>query len=152
MFKLKKVTQEQYDQMVKSASPNSPTLKNCIFAFLIGGLICTLGQMLLNLYLDMGAELKIARALVSVTLVTIAIIVTACNIYDDIAKFAGAGTLIPITGFANSMAAPAIEFKSEGHVAGIGAKMFSIAGPVLVYGLAASVLYGIIYYIYLLVI
>lgn len=133
--------------MTKKASPNSPKLKNSICAFLIGGLICCFGQGLLNLYIAAGLKEDDAKTLVSVTLIFLTAVLTALHLFDKIAKVAGAGTLVPITGFANSVVSPAIEFKSEGLVMGIGAKMFTIAGPVLVYGICASVIYGIILWI-----
>ena len=141
------VTKEEYAQWTRRASPPSPSGKNCLFAFLVGGLICTMGQILTNLYGRLGLELQDARAAVSVSLIFLSAVLTACGIYDDIARFAGAGTLVPITGFANSMVSPALEFKSEGFILGLGAKMFVISGPVLVYGVSASVVYGLIYWI-----
>lgn len=140
---------EEYDKLSKKASPNSPFLKNLIFAFLIGGFICALGQGFLLFYQRLGAEKEIASSWASITLVFLAILLTGLNLYDAIAKVAGAGTLVPITGFANSMSSAAVEFKSEGWILGLGAKMFIIAGPVIVYGVSASVIYGIIYYLFL---
>lgn len=142
------MTPEEYDKLSKKASPNSPSVKNFIMAFLIGGLICTLGQALGILYQNNGLDKDTAASAVSVTLVFLSVLLTGLNVYDDIAKVAGAGTLVPITGFANSMAAPALEFKSEGYVLGLGAKMFIIAGPVLVYGTSASIIYGLIIYLF----
>jgi stage V sporulation protein AC len=136
--------QEEYGKLVEKTSPNTKILKNCVFAFLIGGLICALGQLIFNLYTMWGLELMNARAVTSVTLVAIAAILTAFHIYDDIAKVGGAGSLVPITGFSNAVASPAIEFKNEGYVMGVGGKMFVIAGPVLVYGVLVSSLYGVI--------
>lgn len=133
--------------MNKKASPKSPVLLNCVKAFLIGGLICTLGQVIVALAENGGAEQKDARLICSVSLILLSVVLTGFNVYDNIAKHAGAGTLVPITGFANSIVAPAIEFKTEGLVLGLGAKMFSIAGPVLVYGITTSVLYGLVLYI-----
>ncbi len=130
--------------MADKASPGSKSVKNVVLAFVFGGAICTIGQLLQNLYMLTGMELKDARGAVSVTLIFLGALLTALRIFDNIAKYAGAGTLVPITGFANSIVAPAIEFKSEGYVMGIGAKMFVIAGPVLVYGIMASAIYGII--------
>ena len=132
-----------YDKMVKKASPPSPLLKDCLFAFLFGGAICTLAQILANLYINFGMPEKDAKTLVSVTL----IFLSASLKYDDIAKHAGAGLLVPITGFANAVSAPAMEFKSEGFITGMAVKMFTIAGPVIVYGIAASTVYGVIYWI-----
>lgn len=146
MFLLK-VTKNEYSEMSKNASPGSPSFKNISLAFLSGGLICSFGEFLTFLYKSMGLDLKNSRNLVSVTLVFLGALFTALKVYDNIAKHAGAGTLVPITGFANSIVAPAIEFKSEGHVTGIGAKMFIIAGPVLVFGITASVIYGAIMWI-----
>lgn len=130
--------------MTDKATPNSSHGKNITLAFLFGGLICTGGQLLANLYHNMGLDLKDARAWVSITLIALTALLTAIGVFDNIAKVAGAGTLVPITGFANSIVAPAIEFKSEGYVVGVGGKMFIIAGPVLVYGITASILYGLI--------
>lgn len=138
------VTGQEYRQMNKQTAPKSPVLKNCIKAFLIGGLICALGQVIVNLVQNAGMELKEARMICSITLIAASAILTAFNVYDNIAKHAGAGTLVPITGFANAIVSPAIEFKSEGLIVGLAAKMFTIAGPVLVYGITASILYGLI--------
>ena len=141
------MTNKEYDKLVKDLSPKSPILKDCINAFWIGGLICTVGQLLLNGYLALGLSKEEAGTAMSMTLVAISALLTGLSLYDDIAKYAGAGTLVPITGFANSIAAPAVEFKTEGFVLGVGAKMFTIAGPVIVYGVSASVIYGLIYWI-----
>lgn len=142
-----RVSKKQYAQMAEKASPKSNLFINCIKAFLVGGLICTIGQGLTNIYTLCGMELLDARTLTSVSLVFLGALLTSIGVYDRIAKHAGAGSLVPITGFANSIVAPAIEFKSEGFVLGLGAKMFIIAGPVLVYGITASVLWGVIYFI-----
>lgn len=139
---------EEYDKLSKKASPNSPFVKNLIFAFLIGGFICALGQGCILLYQRFGVDLETASSWASITLVFLSVLLTGLDLYDSIAKVAGAGTLVPITGFANSMSAAAVEFKSEGWILGLGAKMFIIAGPVIVYGVSASVLYGILYYIF----
>lgn len=141
------MTEKQYDQLVKEMMPRSPIWKDCLNAFWIGGLICTLGQLFVNCYSGLGMEKQDASTVASMTLVALSALLTGLSLYDDIAKVAGAGTLVPITGFANSIAAPAVEFKTEGFVLGVGAKMFTIAGPVIVYGLAASVVYGVIYWI-----
>ena len=133
--------------MAEKASPKSNLFIDCIKAFLVGGLICTIGQGLTNIYTLCGMELLYARTLTSVSLVFLGALLTSIGVYDRIAKHAGAGSLVPITGFANSIVAPAIEFKSEGFVLGLGAKMFIIARPVLVYGITASVLWGVIYFI-----
>lgn len=134
--------------MTDEASPGSKTFKNCIRAFLVGGFICTIGQLLFQLYSYSGLDTTDARCAVSVTLVGVAAILTAFGVYDKIGKFGGAGSLVPITGFSNSVVSPAIEFKSEGHIMGIGAKMFVIAGPVLVFGITASILYGVIVFLF----
>ena len=139
--------EKEYDKLVKSMMPRSPIVKDCIFAFVIGGLICTLGQLLSNGYRALGLDETAAGTAVSITLVALSALLTGLSLYDDIAKHAGAGTLVPITGFANAIAAPAIEFKTEGFILGVGAKMFTIAGPVIVYGVSASVVYGFIYWI-----
>ena len=131
--------------MSYKASPNSPIIKNCILAFVFGGSICLLGQFLVNFYQNFrNLSLKDSRLAVSITLVGLGALLTVLKLYDNIAKYAGAGTLVPITGFANSIVAPAIEFKSEGYVLGVGAKMCIIAGPVLVFGIVASCIYGLI--------
>ena len=124
--------------------PRSHVGRNCLWAFVVGGLICCLGEMLLNLYGGLGLEQQDAATAESITLVFLGAVLTGLGIYDDIAKFAGAGTLVPITGFANSVAAPALEFKTEGLVTGTAAKMFVIAGPVIVFGVGSSVIYGLI--------
>lgn len=145
---MKTTTKQQYDEMVKQASPNSPVLRNCLCAFFFGGLVCTIGQALFVLFhsLLVMAE-QDARACVSLCLITVAALLTALGVYDNIARHAGAGLIVPITGFANSIVSSAIEFKSEGFITGIGARLFSIAGPVLVYGCTASILYGIVYFV-----
>lgn len=143
-----KVTKQEYSKMTDKASPGTTVLKNSVMAFLFGGAICTIGQVLVVLYMQTGLDLKSARTAVSISLIGIAAILTALKVYDNIAKHAGAGTLVPITGFANSIVSPAMEFKSEGFIMGIGAKMFVIAGPVLVYGITASIVYGVILFIF----
>ncbi len=141
------MTEREYDKLVKEISPGSPLGKDCLNAFWIGGLICLLGQVLINVYKYTGMDQQDASTAASMTLVALAALLTGLSLYDDIAKHAGAGTLVPITGFANSIAAPAVEFKTEGMVLGTAAKMFTIAGPVIVYGLAASVVYGLVYWV-----
>lgn len=141
------VTNQEYKKLSKQASPNSPVLKNCIKAFLFGGLICTIGQVIIDLGQQNGMEQKDARLLCSISLILLSVVLTGFNVYDDIAKHGGAGTLVPITGFANAVVSPAIEFKSEGFIMGLGAKMFAIAGPVLVYGITASIVYGFILFV-----
>ena len=138
---------QEYGKLVEQMAPKSPIVKDCIFAFLIGGLICTIGQALMNFYSYLGLDKTNAGTAVSITLVGLSALLTGLSLYDNIAKYAGAGTLVPITGFANAVVAPAIEFKTEGFILGVGAKMFTIAGPVIVYGVSASVVYGFIYWI-----
>jgi stage V sporulation protein AC len=141
------VSPKEYDKIVKKNSPKSKLFTNCIKAFLIGGSICTIGQILFSLYMSLGLDEKMSKTLVSVSLIFLGILLTAIGVYDKIAKHGGAGTLVPITGFANAVSSPAIEFKSEGYIAGLGAKLFIIAGPVIVYGVSASIIYGVIYWI-----
>lgn len=141
------MTEREYGKLVQDLAPNSPMWRDCLFAFLIGGLICTLGQLAMNGYTALGLEKEDAGTAASMSLVALSALLTGLSLYDDIAKHAGAGTLVPITGFANSVAAPAVEFKTEGFVLGVGAKMFTIAGPVIVYGVSASVVYGLIYWV-----
>ena len=142
------MTDREYEKLVDRMSPRSPMGMDCGKAFVIGGLICALGQVFINCYSAWGLEKEQASTAASMTLVVISAILTGLSLYDNIAKFAGAGTLVPITGFANSIAAPAVEFKTEGFILGVGAKMFTIAGPVIVYGLSASVVYGLVYWIF----
>jgi stage V sporulation protein AC len=141
------MTEKQYNALVREMSPGSPIGKDCLNAFWIGGLICTVGQVFINGYEALGLEKQNASAAASMTLVVLSALLTGLSLYDNIAKHAGAGTLVPITGFANSISAPAVEFKTEGFILGVGAKMFTIAGPVIVYGVSASVVYGLIYWI-----
>ena len=142
------MTEKEYAQLVKQMSPKSPIGKDCFHAFWIGGLICTIGQVFLNLYTGLGLEKDLAGTAASMTMVALSALLTGLSLYDNIAKHAGAGTLVPITGFANAVAAPAVEFKTEGMILGTAAKMFTIAGPVIVYGVCASVVYGLIYWIW----
>ena len=141
------MTEKQYARLVGELSPASPIKRDCFNAFWIGGTICLIGQLIQNGYLAWGLAKEQAGTATSMTLVAISALLTGLSLYDDIAKHAGAGTLVPITGFANAIAAPAVEFKTEGFVLGVGAKMFTIAGPVIVYGTVASVVYGLIYWI-----
>lgn len=141
------MTEREYGKIVKEVSPASPMGRDCLNAFWTGGLICVLGQLAMNGYMALGMEKADASTAVSMSLVVLSALLTGLSVYDDIAKHAGAGTLVPITGFANSVAAPAVEFKTEGMVLGVGSKMFQIAGPVIVYGIAASVVYGFIYWL-----
>lgn len=139
------VSKQEYKKMTEKASPPSPSAMNLPRAFLVGGLICCIGQGFTQLYSEaVGMNQKDASGAASVSLILLAAVLTSLGWFSPIARFAGAGTLVPITGFANSIVSPAIEFKSEGYVFGVGAKMFTIAGPVLVYGISASVIYGII--------
>ena len=141
------MTEKEYGKLVSGMSPKSPMWKDCLKAFLVGGIICTLGQLAMNGYMALGLDKTDAGTAASMTLVALSALLTGLSLYDNIAKFAGAGTLVPIMGFANAIAAPAVEFKTEGFILGVGAKMFTIAGPVIVYGTVASVVYGIIYWI-----
>lgn len=140
------MTEKQYGQLVAELNPKSPILRDCVNAFWIGGLICTLGQGFVNLYQFWGLEADAAALGGSLSLIVLSALLTGLSLYDNIAKHAGAGTLVPITGFANSISAPAVEFKTEGFILGVGSKIFTIAGPVIVYGLTASVVYGLIYW------
>lgn len=141
-------TDKEYDKMAKKASPNSPKFMNGLKAFLIGGAICAFGELLNFLFKKMGLNEEEVKALTPATLIVITAILTGIGVFDKIAKHAGAGTIVPITGFANSVVSPALEFKAEGYVMGVGANLFKIAGPVIAYGIFASVIYGVICYIF----
>ena len=141
-------TQKKYQEYIDKKSPNSPMLKNCFNAFWVGGLICTIGQIINQFCKYKGLDIQISGTIVSIILIGLSAFLTTLNIFNKIGKFAGAGSLIPITGFANSIVSPAMEYKSEGYVMGVGAKMFTVAGPVLVYGISSSIIIGIIYYIF----
>lgn len=141
-------TGKEYDKMAKRASPNSPVFLNCLKAFLIGGTICLFGQVLNYLFTRAGFNEEYIKALTPSVIIILTAILTGIGIFDKIAKHAGAGTIVPITGFANSVVSPALEFKAEGIVLGTGAKIFTVAGPVIAYGTAAAVIYGIIAYIF----
>ena len=141
------MTEKEYGKLISSMAPKSPIVKDCFNAFWIGGLICCIGQLIMNGYAALGLDKTDAGTATSMTLVVLSALLTGLSLYDNIAKHAGAGTLVPITGFANAIAAPAVEFKTEGFILGVGAKMFTIAGPVIVYGVSASVVYGLIYWI-----
>ena len=141
------ISNKEYSKWVKKASPPSPKFKNFILAYVIGGIICVIGQLFMALYETLGMEEKVVKMLVPVTLIFIASLLTGLKIFHKIAKRAGAGTLVPITGFSNAVSSPAIEFKNEGWILGVGAKIFSIAGPVIAYGTIASVIYGVIYWV-----
>lgn len=140
-------SKKQYDTMVKKASPPSPKLKNFALAYIVGGSICVLGQLLNEFYSSLNLSEKEIKMAIPVTLIFLASLLTGIGVFDKLAKHAGAGTLVPITGFSNAVTSPAVEFKNEGQVLGVGAKMFTIAGPVIVYGTVASVVYGVIYWI-----
>ena len=137
---------QEYSEMVKQASPNSPVFMDCVKAFFSGGLICVFGQLLLDFFTGRGISDKDAAMWVSITLIGISAVLTSLGIYEKLGKFCGAGTIVPITGFANSVVSPAIEFKKEGMVFGMAAKMFVVAGPVIVYGTLTSMLVGVVYY------
>ncbi|MBR3720583.1 MAG: stage V sporulation protein AC [Clostridia bacterium] len=137
-------TKQEYKDYVDKKSPNSPILKNCFNAFWVGGLICTIGQIIMDFAMYKGLDQTSASTVVSIVLIGVAALLTGLNIFNKIGKFAGAGSLVPITGFANSIVSPAIEYKSEGYVMGVGGKMFTVAGPVLVFGISTSVIIGII--------
>ena len=141
-------TQKDYQNYVDQKSPNSPILKNCFNAFWIGGLICSIGQIIMEFCIYKGLSETIASTIVSIILIAISAFLTALNIFNKIGKIAGAGSLVPITGFANSIVAPAMEYKSEGYVMGVGAKMFTVAGPVLVYGISSAIIVGLAYFIF----
>ena len=137
-------TPKEYNEYVNKKSPNSPILKNCFNAFWVGGLICSIGQIIFDFCEFKGLDQTMSSTVVSISLIAISALLTALNVFNRIGKFAGAGSLVPITGFANSIVAPAIEYKSEGYIMGVGGKMFTVAGPVLVFGISASVIIGII--------
>lgn len=142
------VTKKEYSEMSKKASPNSRSWVNVPVAFLIGGAICTLGEIFLNIFTKFGCAKESAGAWASIILILLSAILTGFGLYEKIAKHAGAGTLVPITGFANAVVSSALESKSEGFILGVGAKIFTIAGPVILYGTTASVIYGLVYYLF----
>lgn len=142
------MSKKEYSQYVKEMSPDSPFWKDLFNAFWVGGLICVIGQMILNGFTALGLDETNAGTATSVSMVFLGALLTGLSVYDDIAKIGGAGTLVPITGFSNAVVSPAIEFKSEGFITGLAAKIFIIAGPVLVYGITASAIYGVIYWIW----
>ena len=141
-------SKKDYQEYVNKKSPNSPILKNCFNAFWVGGLICSIGQIILDICKSRGLSQEISGTIVSIILIGISAFLTGLNIFNKIGKFAGAGSLIPITGFANSIVSPSMEYKSEGYIMGVGSKMFTVAGPVLVFGISTSILVGIIYLIF----
>ena len=142
-------TQKSYQEYVDQKSPNSPILKNCFNAFWVGGLICSIGQIILDICKYNGLDTQTSGTIASIILIGLSAILTVLNIFNKIGKFAGAGSLVPITGFANSIVSPSMEFKSEGYVMGVGGKMFTVAGPVLVYGISTSIIVGLIYFIFM---
>ena len=141
-------TNKEYQEYVNKKSPNSPILKNCFNSFWVGGLICTIGQIIMEICKYRELDTEMSGTIVSISLIFLSAFLTAINVFNRIGKFAGAGSLIPITGFANSIISPAMEYKSEGFVMGVGAKMFTVAGPVLVYGISSSVIVGLVYLLF----
>ncbi len=141
-------SKQTYQKYVDKKSPNSPILKNCFNAFWVGGLICTIGQVIFNICKERGFDTSNSSTIVSILLIGFSAFLTSLNLFNKIGKIAGAGSLVPITGFANSIVSPAMEYKSEGYIMGVGGKMFTVAGPVLVFGISASILVGIVYLIF----
>ncbi len=141
-------TKKDYQNYVDQKSPNSPIIKNCFNAFWVGGLICSIGQIIFNYCKFRGMDVQLSNTIVSIILIGLSAFLTGLNLFNRIGKFAGAGSLVPITGFANSVVSPAMEYKSEGYVMGVGGKMFTVAGPVLVFGISASIVVGIVYLIF----
>lgn len=141
-------SKKDYQNYVDKKSPNSPILKNCFNAFWVGGLICTIGQIIMDICKSRGLSQELSGTVVSILLIGLSAFLTGLNIFNKIGKFAGAGSLVPITGFANSIVSPAMEYKSEGYVMGVGGKMFTVAGPVLVFGISASIIVGLVYIIF----
>lgn len=141
-------SKQAYQEYVNKKSPNSPIVKNCFNAFWVGGFICSIGQIIFNICKERGFSTDTCGTIVSILLIGISAFLTGLNLFNKIGKFAGAGSLIPITGFANSIVSPAMEYKSEGYIMGVGGKMFTVAGPVLVFGISASILVGIVFLIF----
>ena len=141
-------TKKDYQEYVNQKAPNSPIIKNCFNAFWVGGLICSIGQIIFDFCKYRGMDTQMSSTIVSIILIGISAFLTGLNLFNRIGKFAGAGSLVPITGFANSIVSPAMEYKSEGYVMGVGGKMFTVAGPVLVFGISASIVVGIVYLIF----
>ena len=141
-------TQKEYQKYVNQKTPNSPIIKNCFNAFWVGGFICVIGQFIMEVCKYRGLDTELSGTITSIILIFLSAFLTSLNIFNKIGKFAGAGSLVPITGFANSIVSPAMEYKSEGYVMGVGAKMFTVAGPVLVYGISTSILVGFVYLIF----
>jgi len=142
----KSFTKDEYSKYVKSVSPNSKLFTNIIKAFVVGGIICVIGQIIMNILKARGLDIEAVSSVTSIIMIFLGAFLTALNVYDEIGKFAGAGSIVPITGFANAVVSPAMEFKTEGYIMGMGAKMFVIAGPVIVFGICSSIIVGIIYY------
>ena len=140
------ISNERYLELVRQKTPKSPSFKNCLKAFVIGGAICTVGQILLNTFKYLGADKETAATLLTITMIFLGTLLTGLDIYPKIAKHGGAGILVPVTGFANAVASPALEAKTEGYILGVGAKIFTIAGPVILFGTLSSMLCGIIYF------
>ena len=143
------VTKKEYSKIVEKHSGKSPLFKDCVRAFVVGGIICVIGQAFRDFYTSAGLDKELSGTATSITLIFIASLLTALGIFDKIGKFAGAGTLVPITGFSNAVTSPAMEFRSEGLVAGVGAKIFTVAGPVIVYGTLSSILAGFVYFVFM---
>lgn len=143
------MTNQEYEKMVESYTKNSPIWSDCLKAFIVGGLVCLIGEGLRHFFLSRGLSETLAASSVSISLILLAAILTAFGVFEKIAKFAGAGTLVPITGFSNSVVSPAMEYRTEGWVTGVGAKMFIVAGPVIVYGTGASIIAGLIYFLFM---
>ena len=141
-------TNKDYQEYVNKKSPNSPILKNCFNSFWVGGLICLIGQFITEICVYNGLDKTTSATIVSISLIFLSAFLTALNLFNKIGKFAGAGSLVPITGFANSIVSPAMEYKSEGYITGVGAKMFTVAGPVLVYGISSSIVVGLLYLLF----
>lgn len=141
-------SKQTYQKYVDKKSPNSPILKNCFNAFWVGGLICTIGQVIFNICKERGFDTSNSSTIVSILLIGFSAFLTSLNLFNKIGKFAGAGSLVPITGFANSIVSPAMEYKSEGYVMGVGGKMFTVAGPVLVFGISTSIIVGLVYLLF----
>lgn len=141
-------TNKEYQEYVNQKSPNSPILKNCFNSFWVGGLICAIGQVIMEICKYRELDTNTSSTVVSISLIFLSAFLTSLNLFNKIGKFAGAGSLVPITGFANSIVSPAMEYKSEGYVMGVGSKMFTVAGPVLVYGISTSVIVGLLYLIF----
>jgi stage V sporulation protein AC len=139
---------QEYKEMVNKHNPSSNIVKDCVLAFVVGGLICDVGQLFMNMYLSLGVTENDVGYYLAATMVFLGAFLTGIGVYDNIGKYAGAGSIVPITGFANSIVSPAMEFKREGYVFGVGAKMFVIAGPILVYGISSSIIVGLLYYVF----